>query len=125
VGVVLATLRPYAALRDFYRDRAALLHWGVDPEPDVAGHIREVAVLPEFRRASMATRLLARSEATLGGSGAACRSRRTRKREAIPTSPSRTTPDPMVRAGHARTNALRAPRLPLLDDNGAFHLRMD
>lgn len=71
VGAVLATLRPYAAMRDFYRDKAALLHWGVDPEPDVAGHIREVAVLPEFRRASVATRLLARSEATLGESGAA------------------------------------------------------
>lgn len=63
VGAVVATLASYADLRVFYRGRTPLTGWGVQPEPDTVGHVREVAVLEDLRRAGLARLLLARSEA--------------------------------------------------------------
>ena len=62
VGVVVATLASYADLRVFYRGRTPLTGWGVQPEPDTVGHVREVAVLEDLRRAGLARLLLTRSE---------------------------------------------------------------
>jgi GNAT superfamily N-acetyltransferase len=62
VGAVIATLASYADLRVFYRGRTPLTGWGVQPEPVTVGHVREVAVLEDLRRAGLAKLLLTRSE---------------------------------------------------------------
>ena len=62
VGAVVATLESYADLRVFYRGRTPLTGWGVQPEPDTVGHVREVAVLEDLRRTGLARLLLTRSE---------------------------------------------------------------
>ena len=62
VGAVVATLESYADRRVFYRGRTPLTGWGVQPEPDTVGHVREVAVLEDLRRTGLARLLLTRSE---------------------------------------------------------------
>jgi GNAT superfamily N-acetyltransferase len=69
VGAAVATIRSYADLRDFYRGSTPLTAWGIQPEPDAVGHMREVAVTEDFRRAGLARLLLTHSETALRAQG--------------------------------------------------------
>ena len=69
VGAVVVTIGPYATVRDFYREETPLTEWGVEPEPEMVGRVREIAALPDYRRTGLATLLLASSEAAVRAHG--------------------------------------------------------